>query len=198
MMSPAIFVALSAGVAMADRVAEPVGGAPAPRQQMEVVAVHRPPPPPPLPPKPPADIATRGKQLAGSYTCKGNTQRGDGSSAPLTATVTVKMDLDDAWIQTTMVETTKANGLRFVEYRSYDATAKLWTRIQLVNNTTHVTSTSLGEKDGKWTWAGEAVSPSGTLQLHDFEQLDGKTLKLWGEALLGGTWQKTYEVSCKK
>jgi len=198
MTRAAVVIALSSlcSTAIADRAAEPASGAPAPRQEMEVVARRRT-PPPPTPARPPVEIATLGKQVLGTYTCKGNTQRGDGSSTPLVATVTVKLDLDDAWIQTTMVETGKPGGLKFVEYRTFDATAKQWTRVQLVNNTSHVTSTSLGEKDGKWTWTGDSVSPSGTLQLHDYEQRDAKELKLWGEALLGGTWQKTYEVSSR-
>ena len=59
-------------------------------------------------------------------------------------------------------------------------------------------STSTGDSGGKWTWTGTATSPQGTLQLRDFEQRDAKQLKLWGEALLGGTWQKSYEVSCQE
>jgi hypothetical protein len=178
----------------------PSAGAPAnplPNLDMEVVARRRPPPPPPQPAKPPAEIATLGKLLAGTWQCKGNTQRGDGSSAPIVSTVTVKLDLEDAWIQMTLAEVA-SHTTKFTEYRTYDATAKQWTRIQMNNTTGHLISTSLGEKDGKWTWAGELVAPNGTLQLHDYEQLGAKEVKLWGEALLGGTWQKTYEVSCKK
>ena len=155
------------------------------------------PTPPPAPVGPAPEIAKVGKATTGTYKCKGNTMRGDGSSTPLVATVAVKLDLDNAWIQTTLAEDSKTP-LRFTEYRTYDPVAKQWTRIQLVNTSGHVQSTSLGEQNGKWTWEGAAVSPAGTLQLRDYEECPAGGMHLWGEALLGGTWQKLYEVTCKK
>jgi len=59
-------------------------------------------------------------------------------------------------------------------------------------------SSSPGEKGGKWTWTGAATSPNGTLPLRDYEQRDGAQLRLWGEAQIAGTWQKLYDVTCKK
>lgn len=187
-----LVIPLLATVAHADRAPEP---------QAERAVAVRPPPTPPPPvaaAKPSPEVAKLGKELAGTWHCKGATMRGDGSSTPLVATVTTKLDLDNAWVQTALVEDKQA-GLKFVEYRSHDAVAKQWTRIQLVSTSGYVVGTSLGEKDGMWTWTSTATSPSGTLQLRDHEQRTGKQeRKLWGEALLGGSWQKLYEVSCKK
>ncbi len=152
------------------------------------------PAPPPTPPVAP-EIGKLGKQIAGTYKCKGVALRADGSSTPLTGTVTAKLDLDNAWIQTSLVED---NGIKMVEYRTYDGVAKQWTRLQMASTTAHVVSTSLGEQNGKWTWEGTATSPQGTTQLRDHEQRDGKQLELWGEALLGGSWQKQYQVTCKR
>jgi len=182
----------AAGSAAGPRAQDPGGaGEPAgfaPRRPM----------PPPIKPmtRPAPEIAAAGKDAAGTWTCKGNTQRGDGSSAPLTATVTVKLDLDNAWIATTLVE--KTGPLKWTEYRTYDGVAKQWTKLQMANTSGYVVSTSLGEQGGSWTWNGTATSPNGSLQLRDHEQKDGKTIKRWGEAMLGGTWQKVYEVSCKR
>ena len=163
-----------------------------------MIAPHRRPPPrPPVVVAPSPEIAKLGKAAAGAYKCKGVSLRGDGSSTPLEAALTIKLDLDDAWVHASLVEA-KAGGVKFDDYRTYDATAKQWTRIQLTSTSGHVVSTSLGEQGGKWTWEGTASSPNGTMQVRDYEQRDAKQLKVWGEALLGGTWQKLYEATCKQ
>jgi hypothetical protein len=175
---------------------------PGPRdmEQADIVAMpRRVPAKPPLPATAP-EIAKLGKQIAGAYKCKGVSLRGDGSSQPLQATITTKLDLDNAWIQSSLVEDGKPTGagIKFVEYTTFDPTAKQWTRIQMASSMGHVISTSLGETDGKWTWEGTATSPSGTMQVRNFEQRDSKQTKVWGEALLSGSWQKLYEATCKK
>jgi hypothetical protein len=173
---------------------EPAAGAPA-----QMPRRRPPPPPPPAVPAPAPEIAKLGKLLAGTYKCKGVTMRGDGSSTPIQATITIKLDLDNAWIQTSLVEDGKTTGaLKWTEYRTFDPIAKQWTRIQLASSSGHVVATSLGEKDGKWTWDGTAVSPNGSLQTRDYEQRDAKQTKVWGEAMLSGSWQKLYEATCKK
>ena len=160
------------------------------------VAPIRPTPPPPRIVVA-ADIAKLGKTLAGTYKCKGVSMRGDGSSVPLEAGLVIKLDLDGAWIVESLTET-KAGGIKFEDYRTYDATAKQWTKIQLASTSGHVIATSIGEKDGKWTWEGTASSPNGTMQVRDYEQLATKQIKVWGEALLSGAWQKVYEATCKR
>lgn len=122
--------------------------------------------------------------------------RPDGSSSPIVATVTVKLELDGTWIVTSLVE--KTGTLKWTEYRTYDAVAKQWTKLQMVNTTGHVRSTSLGEQNGAWTWEGTAASPQGSVQLRDHEQYGTGQFTLRGEVLLGGSWQKAYEVSCTK
>jgi hypothetical protein len=146
---------------------------------------------------PAPDVAKLGTQMAGAYKCKGVQLVGDGSSTPLQASVTIKLDLDNAWVAATLAED-KAGGVKFSDFRTYDGVAKQWTRIQLTSASAHVISTSLGEKDGKWIWEGTAASPTGTVQVRDYEQLGKDSFKVWGEALMGGTWQKLYEATCKK
>jgi hypothetical protein len=158
-------------------------------------------PPKPVPPPPrivvAPDIAKLGKTLAGSYSSKGVSLRGDGSSTPLEAKLVIKLDLDGAWIVESLGET-KVGGIKFEDYRTFDMTAKQWTKIQLASTSGHVISSSLGEKDGTWTWEGSATSPNGTLQVRDYEQIGAKQIKVWGEAMLSGTWQKLYEATCKR
>jgi hypothetical protein len=160
--------------------------------------------PPPLPPglqlrrppqPPPAEVGELAKQLVGAYACKGVQLATDGSSSPLVAKLAVKLALDGAWIESSLVET-KAGGIKLDDYRTYDGVAKQWTRIQLASTTGHAISTSLGERGGMWTWEGTSTSPHDTLQLRDYEQLGDRQIKLSGEAMLGGAWQKLYDVTC--
>ena len=76
----------------------------------------RPAPLPPQPTKPSPEVAALGKQLLGAWRCKGVSMRGDGSSTPLVASLTSKLDLDGAWIVTALAE---AKGpLKWTEYRN--------------------------------------------------------------------------------
>jgi hypothetical protein len=160
------------------------------------MAIVPPPPRRPRPPPPPVpgDIAIRGKQLAGTYTCKGTRLVGDGSSKPMQAKLAIKLDLDNAWIAATWT-----GDVKMVDYRTYDATSKQWSRFMLASDASHQTLTSIGEKSGEWVWEGAESSQTGTLQFRHHETtVDKKTLKLYGEVQLGGTWQKAYEATCAR
>jgi len=178
----------------ASRRAPPSGGAPLMPRQPPIEPV---PPPPPAPPVQPPEIAAVGKTLAGTWTCKGSKPRGDGSSASMVAKLTIKLDLDGAWVQASFVES-GAGGAKLTSYRTFDPVAKQWTLVQVTNAGGHAVSTSAGETGGAWTWTGTSNTSAGSTQTRDHEQRDGKQLKVWGEALLGGAWQKTYEATCSK
>lgn len=151
---------------------------------------------PPVTTKPSSLIILHYKRVAGVWHCKGTTARGDGSSSAVGGRVVVKLDLDNAWIVTTFREST--GPLKWTEYRTYDSTAKTWTKVQLVNTTGYVVSTSAGETGGEIVWTGSAKSPHGSVRLRDHEKLEPKQLTLWGEAMIGTAWQKIYQVTCKR
>jgi len=132
--------------------------------------------------------------MAGTYTCKGNRMLDAGASTPLQATIVVKLDLDNAWLTASWTE----KGVKLVDHRTFDDVSKQWTRFQLASDGSHAVLTSIGEKAGETVWEGTSASSTGSVQQRHHEQLNGKELKLWGEALLGGTWQKTYEAACKR
>jgi len=157
----------------------------------------QPQPRPPQPVKPAIEVANLGKTLAGAWKCKGVTLHANGSSTPLQATYTTKLDVGTAWLATTIVEL-GASSPRAMQYRTYDAIAKQWTRVEVAATSGYTVATTLGEKAGAWVWTGTETSPTGTLQVRETEQVTGKGLKLWGEAMLSGSWQKLYEVTCTK
>lgn len=193
---------IAAGPAIADRAVPPQDpAAPPPPPPPPRNGFMRPPQPmprPPVPrPAPPPEVAALAKRLAGTYTCKGVQLAPTGASTPLTATLVVKLAVGDAWLQMTLTEP-KAHGLGFEDFRTYDPIAKEWTRLQVASSTAHTVWTSLGESGGSWSWDGTATSPSGSMQRRDHETPGDRQLFLWGEALLGGGWQKLYEVTCKR
>src|SRR4051812_4567031 len=180
-------------LALADRVA-PTSGAPLPQPEI-APHVMRPMPPRPVPaPQPSAEVAKQAKLLAGAYTCKGNRTQPDGSSTPFVAKISIKTELDNAWIASQWNEA----AVKLTDYRTFDDTSKQWTRFLLASNGAHETLSSTGDKSGEWVWEGTQSSSTGTLQVRHHEKLAGKQLDLWGESLLGGTWTKGYTASCRR
>jgi hypothetical protein len=187
-----VLLGVMAASARADRAAPP------PPQTRPGIPERSPPrlrrPPPPPPPSPAAAIAKEGQAVAGTWTCKGALMTGGGASAPTTATLVLAVDLDGAWIHGKLV----AGTLKVELYRTFDPASQQWTALMLSNDGAHVAATSTGEANGVWTWTGEETAIAGTVQRRDYEQRDANAMKLWGERLLGGDWQKSYELSCNR
>lgn len=197
-MSPRLAVLaaslLLAGTAFAEMAVSPHAGARAPRQFDGDVPFDPPLPPPRVATAAPetAALATR---LAGTWQCKGVLLAANGSSSPLVTTITTKLDLSGGWMQSAIVMGAQPIA---TEYRAFDDVAKQWTRVQLHANSTLAMATSTGEATGKWTWTGMEQSSAGTVAVRDFEELSKTGIKRWGEAMLGGSWQKRYELTCSK
>lgn len=190
----ALTLAVLGGSAIAERAPVPM---PPPPHRVG----PRPPPPPPQPPRIPhasAEVAQLAKDFVGTYKCKGVMLNNDGSSTPIVGTFEAKLDLDGTWLASSFSEQRAQPGLKFSDFRTYDPTAKQWTRIHLDNAMSYVEETSLGAQNGAWTWTGSATTSSGSFDVRDHEQLDGKQLKLWGESMLSGKWQKLYEMTCAR
>ena len=49
-----------------------------------------------------------------------------------------------------------------------------------------------------WLAKGLSRVILGTVAVRDFEELSKTGIKRWGEAMLGGSWQKRYELTCSK
>jgi hypothetical protein len=156
----------------------------------------------PAMPAVPPEIEAMGKTAAGTWKCKGDDfDPMSGAKSPLTATNTVKLDLDKWWI----VENMEVKGkmtFKMVAYTTYDATSKKWRRLSMMNDGGHMIGTSDGMKDNKMTWNMDMITPMGAGMFRDSMDLtDAKAgMKSWGEMSMdkGKTWKKVYEMTCKK
>jgi hypothetical protein len=152
-------------------------------------------------PSPPAELDMMAKSAGGTWKCKGDEWDEKGAKGAMTATTTSKLDLDKWW----MVETMEAKGkmsFKMVAYTTYDPTSKKWRRLAVMNGGGQMIGTSDGMKDGKMTWNMDMMSPMGAGQFRDYVDVtDAKAgMKVWGEMSMdkGKTWNKVYEMVCKK
>jgi hypothetical protein len=153
------------------------------------------------PPVPPAEIEAMAKTAAGNWRCKGDEWDDRGARAPMTATSSIKLDLDKSWI----VETTEAKGrlpFKMVAYTTYDASSKKWRRLGIMSHGGQLIGTSDGLKDNKMTWKIDLVTPMGAGMMREhMDMTDLKAgLKGRGEISLdrGKTWLKVYEMTCNR
>lgn len=152
-----------------------------------------------MPPPPPntAEVAAHAQDLVGTWQCKGTFANGDGSSQPRHATITAKLDLAGSWLAISVVETGETTGKRAV-YRTFDPVAKQWTQVEMESGGGRVVTTSPGWEKGGWVFTGVEQSTTASIQVREHEERGKDGVKLWGEALLGGAWAKTYELACVK
>ena len=153
-------------------------------------------------PKPAAEIADMMKSMAGTRRCTGTTSDMKGVATPMKATMKTKADLDGFWIHDSFTGTAGKMKYTFETYTTFDASAKKWRRVMLDNMGGQMIGTSDGMKDGKMDFNLDTMSPMGASMFKDhLDASDAKAgLKSWGEMSMdkGKTWNKVYEMSCKK
>jgi hypothetical protein len=152
-------------------------------------------------PKPAPELAAAFKAMSGNWKCTGTAMTGpEMKEGPTKGTVKSKMDLDNFWIVTTYAET-KKGGFKVNEYSSFDATTKKWKRLMIDNMGGHEISESSGMTDNKMVWDGAATGMGMTMKSRHTETIVGpKEMKMLGEYSMdnGKTFQKAYDVTCKK
>jgi hypothetical protein len=152
-------------------------------------------------PLPPPELGMMAKSMVGYWRCKGEEWDMKAMKGRLTATSIAKLDLDKWWI----VDTMQARGrmtFKMVSYTTYDPTAKKWRRVAMMNDGGYMIGTSDGMKENKMTWNMDVVSPMGAGMFRDHvDSTDAKAgVKVWGEMSMdkGRTWNKMYEMTCRK
>jgi hypothetical protein len=158
---------------------------------------------PPKAPEVPAELATLGKQMAGTWKCTGKNEI-MGQMVDVKATLSHKVDanLNKMWLQTTFTGTApKMPPMKSSWFTTYDPkAAKLW-RTMINGRGGH--SWAAGTiADKKITWEGDAHWADGTdVKTRTTEEMvSPKEVKVTGESSKDGgkTWTKDLEATCKK
>ncbi|MBP9085354.1 MAG: hypothetical protein KBG15_04510 [Kofleriaceae bacterium] len=157
-------------------------------------------PPPMAKPMPAPELVALGKIAKGTMKCKGMMMMPDGSSVPLLAKASTKVDLDGFWVHMSYVQTGVKSGFKFESFTTYNDNSKTWHRLMATNMGSQEVATSEGPKAGKTVWNAIATSSHGVAMARHYEEIVGKELKMWGEYSTdrGKTWSKAYDSTCTK
>jgi len=151
--------------------------------------------------KVPQEITDLAKILTGTWKCSGTMQLPDATQpTPLTATVRTKVDLDGFWIHDTFEGKAGKTVIKSESFTTFDG--KKWRRVVVDNRGTQVLGTSDGPKDGRMDFNLDVIGgavPASQSRYH-LDATDPKALKFDGELSTdkGKTWNKVYEVTCKR
>jgi hypothetical protein len=200
-----------AGVAMAG---DPKAPAPAPKADPKADAAKTPAPAPAdakaAPkmemPKPAPEIAEMAKGKTGTWKCDGTTMGMDMKEAKFKGTMKSKSDLDGFWIhdsfEGTAGEGKTAMKFKMEAFTTFDAASKKWHSMSVMNDGGHMMGTSDGVKDNKMETVSDTMGPMGSGQFKDHADMSDakKGVHMWGEMTMdkGKTWNKVYDMMCKK
>jgi hypothetical protein len=152
--------------------------------------------------KPPAELADMAKGAAGTWKCKGQGMDHTMKMVDMTATMTVKLDVDNYWLHGSFSSKMGKEPFHFESYTTFDPASKKWKRVMVESGGGWSTGESAGMKDNKMDWELASHSMMGEAMFRDHEDMsDPKVgVKQWGEFSMdkGKTWTKVYEVACKK
>jgi hypothetical protein len=157
-------------------------------------------------PKPPAEIAAHVKAMGGTWRCTGTAVGPDKTEGKMKATLSAKSDLDGYWVHhslnATMGAGKTAMKFKMEGYATYSATEKKWRMVSVMNDGAMMMGTSDGPKDGKMVMTADTYGPWGQgmmRETHDATDMKAG-VKMNGEMSMdkGKTWNKVYEMTCKK
>jgi hypothetical protein len=153
--------------------------------------------------KAPAEVAAMGKQMAGTWRCKGEGIGPDMKTmVPMAGTMKSKVEMENWWIHDTFDSTSAKSKYHFDSYVTFDPTTKKWHRVMIETGGGYSTGDSAGMQDGKIDWELTSNSSMGQAMFRD--HIDASSpksgVKTWGEASMdkGKSWTKVYEMLCKK
>lgn len=153
-------------------------------------------------PKPATEIADMVKHMNASSRCTGSVYDMKGQPIAMKATMKATTELGGFWIHESMTGTAGKMTYKMEAYTTYDATAKKWRRVSVDSYGMQMTGTSDGMKDMKMDFNSDTISPMGASMFKDHvDASDAKAgVKVAGEMSMdkGKTWNKVYEMTCKK
>lgn len=153
--------------------------------------------------KPPQELADMAKAAGGNWRCKGQGMDMKAMKmADMNATMKMKSALSGWWVHATFDSKMGKESFTFESFTTFDPSSKKWKRVMVDNGGGWASGESAGMKDGKIDWEMMTHSVMGDAMFRDHEDLtDLKAgVKMWGEVSMdkGKTWNKVYEMTCKK
>jgi hypothetical protein len=153
--------------------------------------------------KPPQELADMLKGATGNWRCKGQgMDMMAGKMVDMNATLKMKSALGGWWAQASFDSRMGKTPFQFESYTTYDPAAKKWRRVMIEMGGGWATGESAGMQGTKIDWDLTSHGPMGDSMFRDHEDLsDPKAgVKMWGEFSMdkGKTWNKVYEMTCKK
>src|SRR5262249_5325997 len=141
------------------------------------------------PPKPAPEIADTLKQMQGTWTCTGTAMGGQDMKTEMKfkATMTSKSDLDGFWIHDSMQGTSgegkTAMKFKMESYSTFDAAAKKWHRVSMMNDGAMMTGMGDAMSGGKGDTTSDMWGPMGSGQFKDHVDASDakKGVHMWGE-----------------
>jgi hypothetical protein len=141
-------------------------------------------------------LAQADETLRGTWHCTGAIHGPDGAAeSEVTVNVALDRELDGAWLRTTFTVTSGKYPYKFTSYRTFDASANVWTNVIVDNLRGLATSKSA---DGA-TWLGESSGPVGAMKIRDTETIvSAHKMRMRGEYSRDGGWALGYELGCER
>ena len=153
------------------------------------------------PPKPPVEIADMLKGMAGTWKCDGAATGMDGKETKFTAKMTSKSDLDGFWAHDSFEGSMAMGKFKFENYITYNPSDKKWHNVMVDNQGGLMMGQSDGMKDMKMDVTADTWGPMGKGQFKAHMDMSDmkKGAHMWGEMSMDGkTWNKVYDMVCKK
>jgi hypothetical protein len=149
------------------------------------------------PAAPPAALTAAAKAQVGTYRCKGHHLDGD-DRRPVASKLKVTADLDGQWLVWRLTQTRtsvpKRKPLQFLIHRRVAADGT-WHAVQVDSTGGRAELTA---PDGA-NWSGTLVAGTVKVAIRDHQEINGKTIRLWGEyEVEPGMFEPGYDVTCKR
>jgi hypothetical protein len=157
-------------------------------------------------PKAPDELADRVKAMSGTWACDGTGAGMDGKSVAFKGTMKSKAELDGHWIHDsftgTMGDAKSSTKFGFESYSTFDTNMKKWRTLFMDNFGSQMVGTADPMKDGKMETTSDGIDMRGKSMFKDHVDTSDakKGAHMWGEESRdnGKTWNKVYDMTCKK
>jgi hypothetical protein len=156
-----------------------------------------------MPPmKRPPELAEVSKAVSGTWHCKGQAADPAMKMVDMTATLRMKLDLDNWWLHGSFESRMGKEAFHFESFTTFDPESKKWKRVMVESMGIWSNGESTGMKDNKVEWMLTTHTAKGDAMFRDREDMSDPKVgaKLAGDLSMDGgkTWQPVYQMTCKK